>query len=159
MTRTQFISQVQSTQREFRRFLTALCCGDTSLADDIAQEAYLKAYLNSDHFKDESKFRAWIFRIGYNVFIDHRRSARRYESMDNAAAVLSTDSADAAFRYQGLYAAMSQLSARERTAVLLYYMEGYDVREISGIIEASEDAVKQQLSRGRKHLKGLLDKQ
>ncbi len=158
MTRTQFISHVQSTQREFRRFLTALCCGDSSLADDIAQEAYLKAYLNSGSFDDLRKFSAWIFRIGYNTFIDHKRSSRPSVSYEEAVGVMSGESADATFRYQNLYQALDRLSAKERTAVLLYYMEGYDVKEISGIIEASEDAVKQQLSRARKHLRALLEK-
>ena len=42
MTREQFITHVENTQKAFRRFLVALCCGDTSLADDVAQEAYIK---------------------------------------------------------------------------------------------------------------------
>lgn len=48
MTRQEFISQVESSQAAFRRFLVALCCGDSFLADDIAQDAYLKAYLSID---------------------------------------------------------------------------------------------------------------
>ena len=73
MTREQFITHVEGTQKAFRRFLVALCCGDTQLADDIAQEAYIKAYLSCDSFNSPDKFNAWIFRIGYNTFIDHRR--------------------------------------------------------------------------------------
>ena len=51
MTREQFISHVESTQKAFRRFLVALCCGDTALADDIAQESYIKAYLPAIRFQ------------------------------------------------------------------------------------------------------------
>ena len=64
---------------------------------------------------------------------------------------------DGAFRYQALYAALDRLGPRERSAILLYYMQGYSVRETAGIVEASEEAVKQYLSRGRRHLRGLLE--
>ena len=48
MNREQFISHIEDCQKPLRRFLTALCCGDSQLADDIAQEALIKAYLSSE---------------------------------------------------------------------------------------------------------------
>lgn len=157
MTREQFTSHVEGIQKAFRRFLVALCCGDSALADDIAQEALIKAYLSCDSFRDISKFNAWIWRIGYNTFISDRRAAKisvGYDSiMDRAAA----DSADSAFRYQALYAALNRIPDKERMAILLHYMEGYSVKEIADIVDASQDAVRQQLSRGRNHLRSVLD--
>lgn len=134
----------------------ALCCGDTQRADDIAQEAYIKAYLSCDGFSDPRKFKAWIYRIGYTTFIDHKRSARVFADYEELSAVESADAADSAFRYQALYAALNKLPEKERTSVLLFYMEGYSVKEIADVVEASVDAVKQYLSRGRGHLRGLL---
>ena len=55
MTREQFIYHVEATQKAFRRFLVALCCGDTALADDVAQESYIKAYLSCDSFSNLEK--------------------------------------------------------------------------------------------------------
>ena len=52
MTREQFTAHVEATQKAFRRFLVALCCGDSALADDIAQESYIKAYLSCDSFSN-----------------------------------------------------------------------------------------------------------
>lgn len=52
MTREEFTTHVERGRNALRRFLVALCCGDTSLADDIAQEAYIKAYLSSDGLSD-----------------------------------------------------------------------------------------------------------
>ena len=156
MTRGQFITHVEGSQKAFRRFLVALCCGDTQLADDIAQEAYIKAYLSCEGFSDSGKFTAWIYRIGYTTFIDHKRSSRAFADYEELKTVPSADAADSAFRYQALYAALNNLPAKERTAVLLFYMEGYSVKEIADIVEASPDAVKQHLSRGRSHLRGLL---
>ena len=156
MTREEFISHVECTQKAFRRFLVALCCGDSQLADDIAQEAYIKAYLSSDDFNNPDRFNAWIFRIGYTTFLNHKRSERFFAGYDEAGNVASEYTADADFKYQELYSALRKLPDRERMSILLFYMEGYSVREIAGIVSASEDAVKQYLSRGRKHLRGLM---
>lgn len=159
MTREQFITHVEDSQGAFRRFLTALCCGDTALADDIAQEAYVKAYLSCDGFRDTSKFNSWIFRIGYHAFIDHKRSDRIFADYEEARGYMADDEADDAFRYQALYSALNQLPPKERTSVLLYYMEGYSIKEIADIESTTEGAVKQHLMRGRNHLRNLLSNQ
>lgn len=156
MTREQFISHVEATQKAFRRFLVALCCGDTALADDVAQESYIKAYLSSDSFSNIEKFNAWIFKIGYNTFIDHKRGERMTVDIENAKDISMSDGADSSFAYQDLYQALNMIPAKERTSVLLFYMQGYSIKEIAEIQDTSQEAVKQHLSRGRKHLRGLL---
>ena len=157
MTREQFISHVEGTQKAFRRFLVALCCGDSALADDVAQESYIKAYLSCDSFRDPDKFNAWIFRIGYTTFINHKRSEKIFTDYDQAKDIASSDTSDSQFRYQDLYSALNKIPGKERTSVLLYYMEGYSIKEIAEIVESSQDAVKQHLSRGRNHLRALLN--
>ena len=157
MTREQFISQVEGTQKAFRRFLVALCCGDSALADDVAQESYIKAYLSCDSIKDPDKFKAWIFRIGYTTFLNHKRSEKIFSDYDEAMNIPASETTDASFRYQGLYSALNSLPGKERTSVLLFYMEGYSIKEIAEIVETSQDAVKQHLSRGRNHLRALLN--
>lgn len=156
MTREQFISQVESIRSAFRRFLAALCCGRTELADDIAQESFVKAYLSIDTLSSPDKFESWVFRIGYNTFLSHKRSERPYATYSEAINTPAADRADAAFQYEDLYAALNSLSDRERTALLLFYLEDYSIKDISEIIETSDDAVKQLLSRGRRHLRSLL---
>ncbi len=156
MTREQFIIHVEGTQKAFRRFLVALCCGDSALADDIAQESYLKAYLSCDSIKHEYKFKAWLFRIGYTTMINHKRHEKKFSDYDDARDIPSTDSSDSSFRYQELYSALNKLPGKERTSVLLFYMEGYSIKEIAEIVESSQDAIKQHLSRGRNHLRTML---
>lgn len=156
MTREQFIAHVEGTQRAFRRFLVALCCGDAQLADDVAQEAYIKAYLSCDGLENPGKFNPWLFRIGYTTFINHKRSERMFAGYDEVAGMASSDAADSSFRYQALYAALDRLPDKERTSVLLFYMENYSVKEIAEIEAVSQDAVRQHLTRGRNHLRGLL---
>ena len=157
MDRKQFTAYVETTQEALRRFLVALCCGDAALADDLAQETYIKAYLSCDGFNDDSKFGAWIRRIAYNIFISYRRSLRITSSLDESAStVMAGEQSDSGFKYQALYNALGSLSEKERTAVVLFYIEGYAIKEISKIVESSEESVRQQLSRGRVHLKSLL---
>lgn len=159
MTREQFIKHVEGSQKAFRSFLVALCSGDSQQADDIAQEAYIKAYLSCDSFSNASKFNAWIYRIGYNTFVSHRRSQKVFAGYEEVRNVAAGDAADGNFQYQALYEALGRLSDKEKTSVLLFYMEGYSVKEIAEIIDSSPEAVKQHLARGRSHLRGLLSTQ
>ena len=152
MNREEYISLVKSSEKGIRRFLTALCCGDTQLADDIAQDAFVKAYLAMDSCKDSQKFRSWIFRIAYNTFLNQRRSQRVFSDYDDALNMMAETRSDDTFKYQ----ALAKIPSHERTTILLFYMEGYSAKEISQTLEISQEAVRQQLSRGRVHLRNIL---
>lgn len=156
MDRSQFIAHVERSQGALRRFLTALCCGDAARADDLAQETYVKGWLSCEGFRDSDKFNAWIHRIAYTTFPNSCRSQHHDMPIESVCHIEGDDRADASFRYQALYVALSQLPEKERTSILLYYLEGYSVEEICGITGASAEAVRQHLSRGRRHLRGIL---
>ena len=81
MTRERFIDLVRVEQESLRRFLLALCGGDASLADDIAQDALVRAYVASGSFLGLSKFSTWLFRIAYNCYVDHHRKPRLENSI------------------------------------------------------------------------------
>lgn len=156
MTRDEFVSCVETGQKAFRRFLTGLCGGDAELADDVAQEAYIKAFLARESLTDVSKFKSWVYRIGVREFLNWRRTPQ--PATRDVPETADSTVADEGFRYQHLYAALGRLSERERTAILLHYMEGYAVAEIAEMIDASQGAVKQYLHRGRVHLSGLIER-
>lgn len=160
MTRKEFISHVEVNQKAVRRFLTALCCGNQELADDLAQDTFVKAYLSLDSFREESKFINWIFRIAYNTFISHTRnihnSLSKNVNLNEAENFPAKASTDSMFDYQDLYLALEKLSDIERSAILLHYMQGYSINEIAEINDSTVGAVKKQLSRARQHLKNLL---
>ena len=154
MTQERFISQVKAEQESLRRFLLALCGGDAMLADDIAQDALVRAYVASGSFLGLSKFSTWLFRIAYNCYIDHCRKARPQEvDVEAAADVVSADTSDRAFRYQQLYQALDKLPEKERVAIALFYFEDRSIKEISAILNMPQGTVKYQLSMGRRHLK------
>ena len=156
MNRERFISLVKASEKALRRFLVALCCGDTMLADDIAQETYIKAFLSAETLSDTGKFNAWIYRIGYTTFLNCKRSERIQVDVDSAGSLEAADSADSAFDYQDLYHALGRLPVKERMSILLFYLESYSVKEIASLQNISQDAVKQHLSRGRAHLREYL---
>ena len=156
MTRQEFIAYVEHEQEALRGFLLALCCGNRSDADDLAQDALVKAYLSSSGYQDKGRFRSWLFKIAHNTFLNHKASLRTTESIDDVRTLAGDGGADSAFEHQSLYLALSTLPPKERSAITLYYLNGYDIREIAVITDSSEDAVKKQLSRGRDKLKERL---
>jgi RNA polymerase sigma-70 factor (ECF subfamily) len=89
--------------------------------------------------------------------VDYRRkNSSAFTDINKANVVDSGMRADGEFEYQELYMALDSLSVKERSAILLYYMQGYTIREVAQITGDGEDAVKMQLSRGRTHLKNKL---
>ena len=153
MTRERFISEARACQGQLRRFLASLC-GDAALADDIAQEAMVRAYVMSDRFT--GSFKAWLFRIAYNCFIDNlRRVQAPAASLDSPEALHVADRAasDASFRHEELQRALVRIPEKERTAIVLHYFEDLKVQEIAAIMQIPAGTVKYHLSVGRDHLR------
>lgn len=152
MTRERFITEVRACQGQLRRFLASLC-GDAALADDIAQEALVRAYVSSDRFI--GNFKAWLFRIAYNCFIDNLRRVREAASLESPEAlrVPSGAASDAAFRHEELRRALALIPEKERTAIVLHYFEDLPVKEIAAIMQIPSGTVKYYLSVGRDHVK------
>ncbi len=156
MTQEQFIDFVRTEQEPLRRFLLALCSGDAALADDIAQDALVRAYVSSGSFLGRSKFKTWLFRIAYNCFVDHCRKKtpkkvdpESYEALN----IQSGDSADGGFRYQQLYQALDRIPEKEKAAIVLFYFEDKSIKEIAVIMDMPIGTVKYNLSMGRNHLR------
>ena len=153
MTRERFISEARACQGQLRRFLASLC-GDAALADDIAQEALVRAYVMSDRFS--GNFKAWLFRIAYNCFIDNlRRMSPPAVDLTTPEAlhVAGSEQSDAAFRHEDLKRALSRIPEKERTAIVLHYFEDLPIKDIATIMDIPAGTVKYYLSVGRNHLK------
>ena len=160
MTEERFIDLVRVEQEPLRRFLLALCGGDSALADDIAQDSLVRAYVASGSFMGLSSFRTWLFRIAYNCYVDHRRKKHPEQAPidgSEASNLEDKNTSDASFRYQQLYLAMGRLSEKERTAIILFYFEDRSIKEIASILGIPAGTVKYHLSIGRTHLKELMN--
>jgi len=151
--REKFIEKVKAEQNALRAFLLALCCGRQADADDLFQDAVLKAYIAFGNYTDRGKFRPWLFRIAYNAFLSRVISVQEHDHLEAADVLCADQRADGVYEHQELYLALAGLPPRERSSITLYYLNGYSIREIAEISECSEDAVRKQLSRGREKLR------
>lgn len=158
MTREQFIAEISTLQEPLRRFLLGMCHGDAFVADDIAQDTLLKAYLHYDTFQGRSSVSTWIFRIGYSCFCNHvGRKIIDTESITEKEHRIPADEYSEK-DYNGLYAAIDVLSASEKAVVLLFYIEDYSTKEISDILGMPSVTVRSHLHRARRHLKIILER-
>ncbi len=160
MTRDEFIGLASAEQESLRRFLLSLC-NDAALADDIAQDALVNAYVASSSFRGAARFSTWLFRIAYNCFIDRMRGRRLQTApLDSPAAraVPGPDATDGRFRHEDLHRAIGMLPDKERAALLLFYMEDKPVKEVADILEMPAGSVRAYLTRGRQHIKDYLEK-
>lgn len=160
MTRDEFIGLASAEQESLRRFLLSLC-NDAALADDIAQDALVNAYVASSSFRGAARFSTWLFRIAYNCFIDRMRGRRLQTApLDTPAAraVPGPEAADGRFRHEDLHRAIGMLPDKERAALLLFYMEDKPVKEVAAILEIPAGSVRAYLTRGRQHVKEYLEK-
>jgi RNA polymerase sigma-70 factor (ECF subfamily) len=159
MSPERFIDLVRAEQESLRRFLLALCGGNAFEADDIAQDALIRAYVASGSFLGLSRFSTWLFRIAYNCYIDRCRKPR-VETVPTdtpqALNVTSGEETDAGFKYQQLYQALDSLQEKEKAVIILHYFEDRSIKEIASILQIPSGTVKYHLSIGRTRLKSLL---
>ena len=155
--RETFIAYVEREQAALRGFLLALCCGRKDDADDLAQDALVKAYLSCAGYQDKGKFRSWLFKIAYNTFLNHKASQQTHPQPLPLWRGEEVQVKDEDGQYQDLYLALQTLPPKERSAITLFYLNGYSIKEIASITDTSEDAVKKQLSRGRERLRERLN--
>ena len=148
---------VEKYQSPIRRFFLNQTGGDGQLSDDLAQETFLKAWLNIGQFRGAANFSTWLYRIAYNVFYDYTRSHKITEEIDQAVALRQASSGDTALRLD-LQQALSILSPAERSCITLQMMEGLPIDKISEVTEMAEGTVKSHLSRGKQKLAMFLRK-
>ena len=148
---------------------------DRSLAEDLAQEAFVKAFQALDRYDPSYKFSSWIFKIANNLTIDHLRKRRistvsidgsphATSSEQQAQTRLVVESGDESpLEYVEnkelggqIESAIGELRPEYRTAVLLRHVEGYAYDEIAQIMEIPLGTVKTYLHRARAELKDTL---
>ena len=140
--------------------VVALCrrlSGDEGLADELAQEAFVRAWRKLGTFDGRSAFSSWLHRLTANVVWSDRRSRRfrlRLVPMDEAPAVEAHGATDELAL--DLERAVSKLPARARWVYVLHEIEGYEHGEIARITGIAEGTSKAHLHRARQLLRKAL---
>jgi len=130
---------------------------DAALADDLAQETFLKAFKNIRSFRGEAKFSTWLYRIAYNCFREDARRRKELVGIDETQLEAEQDpnTVDPALR-QDLMQALRLLPLHERSAVLLCCQQGLSHDEASRVLDIPLGTVKTNVLRGREKLKKTL---
>jgi len=136
---------------------------DTMEAEDIVQEAFIKAFSKLDQYRAEVTFGAWLKRIVVNRCIDVLKSKRRrlMELEEHHLNVVDADYenewlVDDEITLEEVKQAIEELPEKYKYVVMLYLVEGYDHQEISDILNITEVASRTQLSRGKQKLQATL---
>lgn len=122
-------------------------------AEDICQSVFLKYITHDMRFDSVEHEKAWIIRTTINACKDHVKSSffRRTVALDDAEQIAAPAVPDSC-----LLDMMKALPEKYRISLYLYYYEEYSAREIGQIMDVSEHAVTQYLSRGRRKLRNLI---
>jgi RNA polymerase sigma-70 factor (ECF subfamily) len=133
---------------------------NTADAEDVAQEALLRAYRSFDRLRDRSRFRGWLVRIAFRIALDRLRSAKRREQRDtlwsqpeHLPPVANAEDIAVSNQFQGhLDRALEELPEKLRLALLLSAMEGHTIDEIASMLGVPVGTVKSRIFIARKKL-------
>ncbi len=129
-------------------------------AEDVAQEAFAKAYRSFRQLRDRERFRAWLVRMTWRLAIDHRRGDRRRSAREltaeTPAGPATADTLEGQERADRLWAAIDALPDKLRVAIVLANIEGHDTAEVAALVGVPIGTVKSRLFVARQRLKELL---
>jgi RNA polymerase sigma-70 factor (ECF subfamily) len=133
---------------------------NTADAEEVAQEALLRAYRHFDRLRDRNRFRGWLVRIAFRLALDRLRSRKRSEMRDtlwsqpeHRPPAATAEDLAASNEFQAhLDRALEELPEKLRLVLLLAAMEGHTIEEIAGMVGISTGTVKSRIFYARKQL-------
>ena len=128
-------------------------------AADVVQDAIVKAYTSLDSLRDPKLFKPWILRIVHNTAMSFLRGRRDTEDLEEQYDLAAPDPGVDQETRLTVWEAVNQLKMPYRLVLVLYYYDGCSVGHIAAITATPVAAVRQQLSRGRRLLAGLLNRE
>lgn len=147
---------VKTHQGQIRAFLRRLT-RNAALADDLAQDTFLRAFQSMGQVKDDTKTKSWLFQIAYRIFLDHiRKHKRRQELADENMPVDDTDISSPTGMKMDIEQAMNSLSPEQRAAVILCLSYGFSHVEAAKALNQPLGTVKSHVARGKNKLRAFL---
>jgi RNA polymerase sigma-70 factor, ECF subfamily len=139
-------------------------CRDRSRAEEMAQEAFLRAYRSLDHWRREAAFSTWLFALATNLYCSElRRIPMRIVPLDDVPEPRDPRAVDGGLededRDRTVRRAVFALPAKYREALILFYFHDMDVPSTARSLALPEGTVKARLFRGREMLRNRLSRQ
>src|SRR4030095_2957075 len=128
-------------------------------AEDVAQEAFAKAYRSFRQLRDRERFRAWLVRMTFRMAIDRQRANRRRFVREQAIEIERETTGDTVVeheRAEELWRAIDALPEKLRLTIVLAGIQGHDVREVATLLDVPDGTVKARLFLARKQLRERL---
>ena len=142
------VSRILQTYGDMLYRTTYLLLGNPHDVQDVLQEVLLRYMEKAPAFSSQDHEKAWLLRVASNCCKDCLRFRKRHSYIDLEQLQEYLPAPEKQHFMQELYA----LPAKWKTVLLLYYFEGYTVKEIAKIIGLTENAVKKRLQRAREAL-------
>jgi RNA polymerase sigma-70 factor, ECF subfamily len=136
--------------------------GNAADAEDVVQEAMLRVWTHAPRWQPLAAFRTWLTRVVVNLCLDRKRR-RPWVALETAGEIVdptpgATEKAEQSERERMLAAAVAELPARQRAAIMLTYSEGMSNAEVAEILDTSVSAIETLLVRGKQNLRVRLGK-
>ena len=136
--------------------------GDDALADDLAQEAWIRAFEKLDLFRGEASFGTWMYRLATNTALNRLRSDRRHRELESEAPVDGihggrTTVDDAVINQRVLQRALDRLPDGYRQVLVMHDVEGMTHREIADALEVAVGTSKSQLHKARAKMREMIE--
>ncbi len=142
-------------------------CGNREEAEEIAQDAFIKAYRSLRNFRNKSSFSTWLFRIVYNTSISLVRGRKKgvlaieefpADAVDFIGINRNEEEAAEDYRNSLINFALQKIPEDDRGLITLYYYDDLDTEEISKITGISKSGIKVRLFRARKKMADIIAK-
>jgi RNA polymerase sigma factor (sigma-70 family) len=154
-----FAELVRRYQSPVRAFLARMARGDTHLADDLAQETFVKAWRKLHMYRGGARFSTWLFGIAVNEFrsVARQRKELALEDIDEVAPEENQSRGDSRSQlHLDLTEALKRLHSNERAAIVLCCQNGLSHEEASQVLDCPLGTVKTNVLRGKEKLKRWL---
>jgi RNA polymerase sigma-70 factor (ECF subfamily) len=131
-------------------------------AEDVAQDAFVRAYRRFGSLRDRDRFRAWLVRMTWRLALDWKRGQQRRGRREDVVARIAPPVGNAEHdvvardRHERLWEAIDALPNRYRLVIVLAAIEGHGVREVSTLLGVPEGTVKSRLFEARRRLEEQL---
>jgi len=129
-------------------------------AEDVAQDAFAKAYRSFRQLRDRERFRAWLVRMTWRLALDRQRSNRRRTAREVLVEIepppAMADPLVTRERAEQLWRAIDELPEKLRLVIVLGGIEGHDIRDVATLLALPDGTVKSRLFLARKQLREKL---